>query len=285
MVNYAVDNLVENCSVTGNKYHAGITVLSVQGAVPARNIIRNNVVRNIKDDGIMIQGCNACVIERNVVEDAGREGVWLSPGDPGPNNLNSPLGRSNVVRGNVIARARNGIEIDRNANPTIVNNTAIQNRDAGLHAVSDTTGMVVRNNIFAWNADQSMNVTGSVGDRTHSIDYNLYFPGKIRWEGDPPNGPNCNGGCAYQSLAAFRNAGFSEYTQKSIEADPQLTDPASDQFGPVAGSPAIDRGIPVGLPYSGSAPDIGAVEFGGGGGGGDPPPPPPVLLSVEPLAN
>ena len=30
-----------------------------------------------------------------------------------------------------------------------------------------------------------------------------------------------------------------------------------------SGSPAIDAGVDVGLPYSGSAPDIGAYEYGG----------------------
>jgi gliding motility-associated-like protein len=36
----------------------------------------------------------------------------------------------------------------------------------------------------------------------------------------------------------------------------------SPYYAPVAGSPAIDKGVNVGLPYSGSAPDIGAYEYG-----------------------
>lgn len=36
----------------------------------------------------------------------------------------------------------------------------------------------------------------------------------------------------------------------------------SPYYAPTAGSPAIDKGVNVGLPYAGSAPDIGAYEYG-----------------------
>lgn len=45
--------------------------------------------------------------------------------------------------------------------------------------------------------------------------------------------------------------------------DPMLTDPANGDFSLQAGSPAIDAGYFVGLPFNGSWPDIGAIESAG----------------------
>lgn len=47
-----------------------------------------------------------------------------------------------------------------------------------------------------------------------------------------------------------------------ITADPKFVNPASRDFHLRAGSPAIDAGVDVGLPYSGQAPDVGAFESG-----------------------
>ena len=45
--------------------------------------------------------------------------------------------------------------------------------------------------------------------------------------------------------------------------DSFFADVSQRDFHPVQGSPAIDAGINVGLPYSGDAPDIGVFEYGG----------------------
>ena len=46
-----------------------------------------------------------------------------------------------------------------------------------------------------------------------------------------------------------------------------ITDPVNGDFQLQKDSPAIDKGLDVGLSYSGSAPDMGAYEFGTSGGG------------------
>jgi hypothetical protein len=48
----------------------------------------------------------------------------------------------------------------------------------------------------------------------------------------------------------------------SVNADPMFANPSGGDFSLQAGSPAIDAGTDAGLPFAGSAPDIGAVEYG-----------------------
>jgi hypothetical protein len=48
----------------------------------------------------------------------------------------------------------------------------------------------------------------------------------------------------------------------ALVADPQFVNAMANDFRPAASSPAVDAGINVGLPYSGSAPDLGAFEYG-----------------------
>ena len=62
--------------------------------------------------------------------------------------------------------------------------------------------------------------------------------------------------------------------------NPLFTNQSGGDFHLLAGSPAIDAGVNVGLPYNGSAPDRGAYETGG-----DIPPPPPAYLSQLPPAT
>ena len=49
----------------------------------------------------------------------------------------------------------------------------------------------------------------------------------------------------------------------AVAANPLLADPPNGNFSPQSSSPVIDAGINVGLPYNGSAPDIGAIEYDG----------------------
>jgi hypothetical protein len=49
----------------------------------------------------------------------------------------------------------------------------------------------------------------------------------------------------------------------SVIGDPLFVDPDNGDYRLREGSPAIDAGVDVGLPYLGDAPDIGAFEHQG----------------------
>ena len=66
---------------------------------------------------------------------------------------------------------------------------------------------------------------------------------------------------ASEFQAELHNLRDTTYTyQKTLKVDPKFV--SSTDFDLQSSSLAIDGGIDVGLPYRGTAPDIGAFEFG-----------------------
>jgi hypothetical protein len=63
------------------------------------------------------------------------------------------------------------------------------------------------------------------------------------------------------NVAAIADGSNIELDPAQMITDPQFVDPANGNFHLLAGSPAIDTGINVGLPFFGSAPDRGAFEY------------------------
>lgn len=146
-------------------------------------------------------------------------------------------------------------------NSKIWNNTCTRNNRFGIQ-LQGAQGCEIRNNICANNDLSSL---GYVNLDT--------FEGP--WAG---NNTLSNNLC-------FGTGGTAS---GDITSDPLFTNAAGGDFTLQAGSPAIDAGTNVGLPYNGSAPDIGALEFGGttffGGPSGESPPPvaPPPVSPVTP---
>ncbi len=116
----------------------------------------------------------------------------------------------------------------------------------------ESTYLVARNNVFA-GTQYALYKVNPVSldfdwDALHTTDPVRF----VKWEGTN-----------HADLAALRSAEGQEMS--GLQAPPVLTDPAGGDFTPQAGSALVDRGI--GLPgindaSEGSAPDIGAVEYG-----------------------
>jgi hypothetical protein len=81
-----------------------------------------------------------------------------------------------------------------------------------------------------------------------TFDYNMYDIARWEWKGSP-----CN------SLSSWKSV--SGQDTHSFAGDPLFVDPANGHFRLTSGSPAVDTGMDVGLPYLGIAPDLGAFEY------------------------
>lgn len=228
-------------------------------------VIRSNTLESNNDDAVDFDKTNAGVIEDNIIRNNHDDGIEMRLHDySGPPTLQI------VIRGNKITgNGEDGIQLIDHAGASnrafVIENNLVQgNTDAGLglmgngntsenfegasitdpitlynntfvgnnHGISGGDNMIARNNIVA---------NSMVGLK--NIDANSSVAHTVLWN----NGTN--------SIS-------SNLVAPTILADPLL----DANFYPTAGSPAIDAGIDVGLPYQGSAPDIGFVETPVNGG-------------------
>ena len=126
------------------------------------------------------------------------------------------------------------------------------------------SNVFIRNNIFDKSVDlclysqqeNSVSNTDKMWE-AFTLDNNCYYQASnenpvIRWRGGAAKG---GGDYFMGDLKAYQAKSGKEY--HSLFADPKLTSKNTLQ----PGSPAIDAGIDVGYPYSGSAPDMGAFEY------------------------
>jgi hypothetical protein len=143
-----------------------------------------------------------------------------------------------------------------------INNVSIDNSDAGFWVEEglgkygrpgDNT-LVFRNNI-AYNNDP----------RGYSAA--LVIEGKNTWDVTAEHN-NWSVRPGFEVAVYDQGAEYSPeeinsgvYQSGNISVGPQFVDPAEPDVHLLPGSPCIDAGVDVGLPYAGAAPDMGAFEF------------------------
>ena len=130
----------------------------------------------------------------------------------------------------------------------ILNNT-LHNNCVGLYVEAGSANNLFKNNLVT----DSRTATVHIAEPTTVLDYNDYASTtalKLIWGSTP-----------YTSLAAWQGATGQD--RNSLSVDPLYVDQASGNLMLRSVSPVIDKGINVGLPYTGTAPDLGAFEFTG----------------------
>ncbi len=100
--------------------------------------------------------------------------------------------------------------------------------------------------------------------------YSIAIKDSIVYGGTSPNGKlysyNINSGTGWEDKTINLYSDVSIWTSvigstNDLASDPLFRDSANGDYRLSANSPAIDAGVYVGLPYYGSAPDIGAFEY------------------------
>jgi len=254
--------------------------------------VYNTEVYHIAHTGIGMKACDGILIEECYIHDTYGHCISLtSSGGAGPKNI--------VIRNNQISGAENwgpgsdsphngiritedaenvecyrndiwncdarGIEIWSNAiGPIYCYNNTLYDNNQGLYSEGSfqfyNTGndadpeVNFRNNIIyhtqAAGASQFvMYVSSNVSDNL-TMDYNLWYStGVVEMR---------RNGTTYANFALYAAA----YEANSVFSDdPDFTNAGAADFTLLVTSPAIDAGVDVGLPYQGTAPDIGAHEY------------------------
>ncbi len=204
-------------------------------------IIRNNFISGASGYGIHIydedKGTgeikryeNILVEDNYIVNSRERAGIMIGAHDATV-EMDGITIRNNVIANNNYPGIF--IKYEPSSNVSIFNNIFYGNTD-GIYILTGINKLTVRNNIFDANGEGHIYISGSVSNAT--VSNNLY------------------------SQPESIGSGLTD--SKPCYGDPLFVDADEGDFSLQKGSPAIDAGIDVGMPYTGNAPDIGAFEYG-----------------------
>jgi parallel beta-helix repeat protein len=216
----------EDLVVAGNVLEGGAGIALTSG--PIRGEVRDNEVRGARSAGVLLERARSVKVLRNRIH-SGAVGIRLTVGDQEGTALRTASQNAlfqNLVHGN----RGSGIELRRSGGGVlretrIYNNLLHGNLGAGI-VVEGALSTTIANNILSGNG---ATIAGS-SIRASTISHNLFHG---------------NG----RPLGTAAVAGV-----------PRFLAAARGDFRLGAGSPAIDAGILMGLPYAGKAPDLGAHE-------------------------
>ena len=256
-------NIVRRCGAAGN---SGIYAGGNQNAIH-KNIVSENgriTEENPMDHGIYILGSNNKVSD-NAIMDNALSGIRME----GENNVverntirnngdfgltvyvDAPLkGRNIRISNNLfIDNKRGGISIygqgsgEKPSRIQICNNTIVsRHAEFGLRILRGARHVTVFNNIISGDYRRAFIKTDAESTQGYEEDYTIFF-GKGRYGYK---------GILYDDLSAYQKV--SSGSRNSITANPLL----GSDFMPLTGSPAINTGKDIGLPFTGPAPDRGA---------------------------
>jgi len=301
--------IVENGRATGADPLNKGGGLYIDGSNPtiSHSTIRNNLAK-YSGGGIYLNNSNATLIANTIINNQAGQGsssnggglaVWYS----------DPVLTDNVISGNSVyisggyttPSGYGGGLFLRSSNATLTGNLISDNHvNAALNSNARGGGLylyygspVFVNNTISGNTLENTS-TGyysiKEGGGIYSYYSNPVFVNTLLWE-DAPQEIFANGNSATFAFSDVQggqngivtNNATINWEQGNISNDPRFVDPASGDFSLKSNSQAIDAGTAffewngttvVDLSpseYNGSAPDMGAFEFGSGGSSNQPP--------------
>jgi len=222
------------------------------------HILRGNLCYGNGNPGIIVgHGSDHILIENNICFENNRAGIHVA-GNP----AEGATGGNRVIRNLVYANGYPGLEISA-PGTEILNNTIIGSTDRAAVRINSTGEYsVLHNNLFTtyenvYHASLQFQQCNPVS-RHIDVSHHLY------WHVKKPGGDVINVWTGSRHDPFTPQEFLSRYGtgQGSFVADPKFQSTTDGYYFLRSTSPAVDAGVDVGLPYSGSAPDIGWKELG-----------------------
>ena len=279
---YASNGIMVRDSSNGNTLSGNECFSNYGSGVFITNASNNLIEKNrIYDNGAGGIDINDSQSNNNLVKDnvVYRNGL-IDTDEQGISFFNAGIG--NVARGNVVSEQKGGpddgagISIDTTANQVIVEkNIVFNNVGHGLIIWNSKNG-VFRNNTSYANGKAGIYVGGKDSPSSQIINNiamnNTAFQFVLNPETADAGGHVVSNNNFFkagdQSPIYFNIKSYSALDFKSAfpgsvtyQVDPVFVSPPQD-FALSSSSPCIDKGVDVGLPFTGANPDIGAKEFG-----------------------
>lgn len=288
-VNGPSRNTVTGNTVTG----AGTNSLDGPGIAVTNggyNIISNNTVTSAAGTSISCvgAGCKDNVIEANEIYDSS-----LTSSDRGAISVYQTSG-GNLIKSNIVVDTWGwdelqhkywgcGIIVDKTDNEVVYGNVVSGSHGYGINIHKSAGNYVfnntcVKNGYLTWHTQF---VSDYIESQHNFIVNNLGYSGPEHNVFSVTNGAEEAPGNWYNFNCWFREGSVEiirwgdefNYTLEEYRAvsgqgssskneDPLMMDAAGGDYRILSGSPCIDSGFDIGEPYQGTAPDIGAYEFG-----------------------
>ncbi|MCJ7710796.1 MAG: right-handed parallel beta-helix repeat-containing protein [Chloroflexi bacterium] len=250
--------------VTASRGGNGIVFHLTTGAITVTgNQVWGNRAPHLNDAGydggaFEVYGASNLLISGNVVWDnnnvmeTGTDGVAVCAGNTFTRNIVRALGSVPGQTEGMILRCAERMLVAHNTFDGL-DGYAFYVSDAGAYAGS-IEGLRIVNNIVIRGRAFSLAAGLPAG---LVIDHTVVDPGGS----DATYGDRVayvEGYGNTSSLAVFTT--WTGYERHGLQADPRFIAPGAGDYHLAAGSPAIDRGAPLGDPYLGAAPDSGRFE-------------------------
>jgi len=229
------NNTLKDCTIHGHglagAFGAGVALETwgTDGAAGPDtshdNLVENNkIYGNTGQCGIYVTGADKNKIIRNIIHNNTYGIEVVSGGQGGSTTEAQRLAENNMI----------------------YNNTIANNSYSGITLRNEANGSKIINNIFYKNGSFELRIDSASSPNLNFNDYYNERGALFSWSGNS------------YAFDSYKTA--SGQDSNSIWADPKFVNGAVSDFSLLTGSSCIDKGTILGLYYSGSAPDMGAIE-------------------------